>query len=349
MHKFITTSLLLVIILSFAPSALAQEEADLEAIKDYSLEQAATTQEATAELALYAERYYAVLEQNNFDYEAAWENNGAELAGLLLAARELWMVASVSYELNEGIVAGVPSLSYYDVWLDAGPTGEEGGEDALDWQLELPDGRVLDKPGNFFSHLTEPALWGTNEEFVGLPADLNGDGEIANDEVLPEANILYASLTGLNEAALELQTAITDWQPTLEDVFVALVTMLPTMSEYFGQWKESSYVMGEESELQSFVAISRLVDITSILNGLDIAYQNIAPLVETEDAELHAQIAAGFEDLTTYVGDLQQDEADGVTFTPEEADLFGTEAQSKAETLAALVAQAATALGIELS
>ncbi|MCL4880309.1 MAG: EfeM/EfeO family lipoprotein [Anaerolineae bacterium] len=338
----------LVVFLAVLPVVGAQEEANLEAIKAYSLEQTSAMQESTAQLAALADRYYAVLEQNGFDYETAWENQGAELAGIVLVARETWIIASSSYELNEGIVAGVPSLAYYDVWIDAGPTGEDGGEDALDWQLELPDGRVLDKPGNFFHNLTEPTLWGTNEAFVGLAVDLDGDGEVEPTEVLPEANIFTASLNGLHEATLELQAAVEAWQPTVEDVFVALTTMIPTMSEYFGDWKESVYVSGEEASIDNFVAVSRLVDIAGILNGLNIAYQNVAPLVEAQDAELHQQIVAGFEDLMTYVNDLHADEENGVVFSAEEADLLGTEAQSKAESLAALVALAAAEVGIEL-
>jgi hypothetical protein len=331
------------------PSVSAQEEANLQAIKEYSLEQVASMSEATAQLASFSARYYDLLAENNFDYQAAWDAHSAELSGIVMAARETWITASNSYEFNEGIVAGVPSLSYYDVWLDAGPSGEEGGEDALDWQLELPDGRILDKPGNFFHHLTEPALWGTHEDYIGMAVDLNGDGELQNAEVLPEANILMASLVGLNTATMELETAIVEWEPTVEDVFVALTTMIPTMSEYFGQWKESAYIAGDESESESFVAVSRLVDIAGILNGLDIAYTNIAPLVEAQDAELHQKITAGFADLISYVDELQQDESDGVQFAAEEVDFFGTDAQGRAESLAALVAQAAVSVGIELS
>ena len=43
----------------------------------------------------------------------------------MAAAKEHWLLASGHYELSEGIVAGVPSLSYFDTWLDAGPSGEE--------------------------------------------------------------------------------------------------------------------------------------------------------------------------------------------------------------------------------
>ena len=48
------------------------------------------------------------------------------------------------------MVAGVPSLAQYDIILDAGAAGSEGGENVVPFDLALPDGRVLAKPGNLF-------------------------------------------------------------------------------------------------------------------------------------------------------------------------------------------------------
>ena len=66
---------------------------------------------------------------------------------------------------------GVPELADYDVILDAGADGSDP-ENAVPFDLKLPDGRVLKKPGNFF-FLTETALFGTNPKFLdkksGLP------------------------------------------------------------------------------------------------------------------------------------------------------------------------------------
>jgi len=131
----------------------------------------------------------------------------------------------------------------YDVWIDAGPPGSEDPEEALEWTLELPDGRVYESPGNFFHNLLEPTLWGTNPEFTGLKVDMDGDGEISVGEALPEANMLLGATQGLNEATIEMQGAIEAWKPTLEDALTALVTMIPTMNEYFGQWKESVHML----------------------------------------------------------------------------------------------------------
>lgn len=328
----------------------AAAEADLAAVKAFALEHAKALVAAAEELDTIAGRYFTLASGAGFDYEAALQANEQELPGLLLAAKDAWVAASTAYETDEGIVAGVPSLAEYDVWLDAGPTGEEAPDEARDWQLELADGTVLDKPGNIFHHLLEPAIWGTNEEFVALPADINGDGETDPDEVYPEANRFAAAAGALQEASTELLTAIEAWEPTLDDVFTALVVMIPTMNEYFEQWKLSVFVAGQEdAEVESFIALSRLFDILGILTGLDFTYDSVGPLVIEQDTDLDAQIQAGFEELLTYVQDLYDQEQAGTTFTAEEADLFGSEAQDQATALSGQVAQAAALVGAEIA
>ena len=339
---------------SSSGSAETAPAVDLNAVKEYALENAAIMQTATASLADVAQQYYDLIQQaheSNPDadpYEQAWADSQDEINALVMQARDLWLEASTYYELDEGIVAGVPSLAHYDVWIDAGPPASEAPDEALVWQLELPDGRVLESPGNFFHNLLEPTLWGTNPEFTGLPVDMDGDGAINVGEALPEAAMLLGATQGLNDATIEMQAAIEAWEPTLEDALTALVTMIPTMNEYFEQWKESVYVSGSDSEQQSFIAVSRLLDIQGILAGLSFTYDNIAPLVTDSDAQLDQQIRTDFDTLIAYVDDLFSQEQEGVQFSPEEADLFGTEAQDLATALAALVAQAASDLNITL-
>ena len=175
--------------------------------------------------------------------------------------------------------------------------------------MELPNGDVLEKPGNFFHNLTEPAIWGTDDVFVALRPDLDGDGAQELGEVMPEANRFKAATAGLDQATTEMTDAITNWDPTLEDAFTALVTMIPTMNEYFEQWKLSVFVTGEsESDEVAFVALSRLFDINGILSGLDLAYDQLSPTVAEHDSGLDGQIQQGFETLITHVDDLYRQE-----------------------------------------
>jgi hypothetical protein len=111
----------------------------------------------------------------------------------------------------------------------------------------------------------------------------------------------------------------------------------------------SSFVAGQDFEEASFVALSRLFDINGILNGLNVAYGNVSPVVAAADADLDTQISSGYADLVAYVGDLFSQEQAGKIFTPEEADLFGTEAQDKATALSGQVSQAAALAGVELT
>lgn len=327
--------------------------ADLAAVKAYAVDQASRMKEATAAFRAGAEKYHAAITQIKADhpdenpYEYLWTNHPDAAKALLEQMRTDWFEASTHYELNEGIVAGVPALAFYDGWIDAGaPTAED--PEGIAWTLKLADGTTLEGPGNFFHNLTEPVLYGTVDEYIGLPVDLNSDGSIGVGEALPEAEILLASAQGLDIATVQMQDAINAWEPTLEDAFMAMVTMTPTMNEYFEQWKLSAFIAGNDFEQTGFIAVSRLFDIMGILNGLDLTYDKVRPVVGNVDPELDAQIDAAYADLVTYVNDLYEKEKAGTVFSPEEADAFGTEAQDKATAIAALVAQAAQKANIAL-
>jgi hypothetical protein len=333
---------------SFAvPVASAQEDADLGAIKAYALEKATAMKAGTEAFLAGAQDYYDLIDAAGDEpYAAVWADDPDGVSALIEQMRTDWLNASINYEQNEGIIAGVPSLAYYDTLLDAGPSAEEAPDEALSWSLVLPDGTELASPGNLFHHLSEPALYGTNPEFVALDADLNGNGEIGYTEALPDANLLLGIAQRLDDETGNMIAAVEAWEPTLEDAFTALLVMIPTMNEYFGQWRDSAFIEGNAAAEESFVAVSRLSDILSILTGLDLVYDSVSPVVAAQDAELDAQINAGFDDLITFVDDLFAQEQDGTAFAAEEVDFFGTEAQDKAETLAAQVAQAADLAGL---
>lgn len=332
-----------------AGSAQESNEVDLAAVKQYAVDQAASQKAATEILRQTAQQFFDLAEAHDFDYAALWDAESESLTTLLTDAKAQWLEASTHYELNEGLVAGVPSLSYYDVWMDAGPSAAEDPQNALEWTLDLPNGGTLESPGNFFHHLTEPALWGTEPEFVGLEVDFDGDASTELGEVLPDANFFLGSVAGLDDATTEMQGAIDEWEPTLEDAFGALITMVPTMNEYFEQWKNSAFVAGNEATEDSFVATSRLFDVNGILQGLSFTYDELSPLVAVQDPELDSLIKTEFGDLIDLVSGLYQQEVDGKRFTAEEADLYGGEAQERADRLAGQVAQAAALVGVEVS
>jgi hypothetical protein len=329
--------------------ASTETKVDLSGIKSYLLDQATALKDASAKLKLHADTYYQLAEAEKFDYAALWETNATPVTNELEAARAVWMEASPLYEQMEGIVAGTPSLASYDVILDAGASGADDPENAVPFDLTLPDGRVLEKPGNLFG-VTESTLWGTFPDYTvaDVEADWNGDGTLEFGETLPDANVLKAGADTLDSYADELLASAGAWEPTLSDAFTALVVMIPTMNEYFGSWRDSRFVVGEASTQRDFVAISRLSDIQDILGGLEIVYAQVLPLVETVDADQAAQIGTDLSGLRAFVADIYAQEQGGKRFTPEEADLLGAEAQDRATSITGRISQIAAQLGIEI-
>jgi len=324
------------------------ENADLAAIKTYLMTTAAELKTNTEALVEASQAYYDLAEAADFDYEALWADDAEAVTAAFTAARESWIAASPLYEQIEGVVAGVPVLSEYDVILDAGVSVEEDPENAADFSITLPDGTVMEKPGNIFG-LLEGTLWGTRTEFnSGVWADLDENGDQDFAETLPDANYLLGMAQSLDSHVSELIDSGEAWEPNETDAFTALVVMVPTMSEYFGAWKESRFVLGEDSTQTDFVVISRLADIEDILGGLVVIYDSVSPSIASVDAAASEQIRVDLVDLLTYVSDLYVQEQDGRVFMPEEADFFGSEAQDRAQSIAGQIAQVAALLNIEL-
>jgi hypothetical protein len=345
---FRTSIVLLLLFLAAVPVAQAQETVDLSGIKTYLIDNATALNTHAETLAATSAEYFALAEATNFDYSALWAANRVSVASALLAARDAWLVASPLYEQIEGVVAGVPSLSEFDVILDAGASGLEDPQGGVPFDLTLADGRVLERPGNLFGVL-ESTLWGTRLDYSsGIRADLNLNADTDFGELLPDANVLLAAATTMAQYTNELLSAAQDWQPTQEDAFTALVVMVPTMSEYFASWRDSRFVSGAASSQVDFVVISRLADIDDILGGLIVIHENVSPIVTGVDADQDAQIRQSLLDLQAYVVDLYAQEQAGRVFTPEEADLFGTEAQNRAQAIVGQITQVAALLNITL-
>jgi Imelysin len=323
--------------------------ADLAGLKTYMVDHVTKMKSGTAEVLAFAQQYYDLAKAANFDYQALWQQHGAELVPMLEQARQQWSEdAHGNYELNEGMVAGIPALSHFDVLIDAGPSGADDPSNALDFQVKLPDGRVLDKPGNLFHYLTEPALWGTEDAFVGLRVDMNGNGTIDLGEALPEANVMLGSAQALDAATADLAKAIGDWQPTLDDAFTALVGMIPTINGYFNEWKLSPLVLGDKSTEHGYVANSRLIDVLGIFGGLQLTYSKVDQLVAGVNPELAGQIQDQLGQVVGFVQNLHDKEQAGTRYAPEQADVFGQQLQDQCDAIAGQVAQAAALLGITL-
>lgn len=331
---------LLTLILFALP--LSAQEADLSAVKTYLTGKVAELDAAAANLQAGTQAYYALAQAAGFDYAALWATQRVAVIASLTDAKDAWLTASPLYEQVEGVVAGVPSLSEFDVTLDAGGAGD------VAFDIVTADGRTFASPGNLFGIL-EGTLWGTVSEYSsGVSADLNLNSEADFGEVLPDAAVLLVAGDTFSTTVDALVSAAEAWSPTNEDAFTALVVMVPTMSEYFGSWRDSRFVLGDASTQTDFTVISRLSDIKDILGGLLVVYDSVKPLIETVDSAQAAQIGSDLSSLQAYVEDLLTQEQDGRQFTPEEADIFGAEAQGRAQAITGQIAQVAALVGVAL-
>jgi hypothetical protein len=251
--------------------AADQPPVDLNGIKTYLLERTGALKEASLELQHVSDQYYDLARSADFDYAKLWHDQVADATHLIRDARAAWMVASPLYEQMEGIVAGTPALAQYDVDIDAGAATSDDPEGAVSFDITLPDGRVLSRPGNLFG-VTESTLWGTFADYTvqEVQVDFNSNGKIEFGESLPDANVLKGGVDLLVSEAAALDADAQTWQPTPSDAFTALVVMVPTMSEYFNSWKNSRFIAGDASTQRDFVAISRLADIQDILGSLQV-------------------------------------------------------------------------------
>jgi Imelysin len=326
----------------------AATAADLGAIKSYLTDHTAALAEQTAALKDQGRAYYDLAKAADFDYARMLGENREEVAGILEDAKATYVEANPAYEEMEGIVAGVSSLADYDVIIDAGSSGEDP-ENAVPFDLELPNGKTLKQPGNFM-FLTETSLYGTNDDLAanGGKADIDGNGKVDFGEALPEANIFLATTRDFDKYARELDSEAQSFEPSESDAFSALVIMTPTMSEYFEAWKNSRFVSGSKASEQAFVATSRLSDIADILEGLVFTYDGVKPLVADADPQQAKQTEQSLASLHDFAADLRDKEEDGRQYSAEEADTLGSRAQEQAEAIAGQITQAAARLNIEL-
>jgi hypothetical protein len=326
----------------------ASGSGELSAIKQYLTAHTASLEENVAAMNAEAQRYHGLAESVGFDYERLLAEHREEVAEILERSKDAYVKANPSYEEMEGIVAGVPRLAQYDVDIDAGADASDP-ENAVSFNLELPDGAAIKQPGNLF-FVTETALYGTNPDFLakGVKGDIDGNGRVDFGEGLPDAEIYLAATKEFVEQSTALDQDAQEFEPTPSDAFTAITVMTPTMSEYFEAWKNSRFVAGEKATEQAFVAASRLQDISDILEGLVLTYDQVEPQIASVSSAQAEQTGKALNDLLVYVGDLRDQEAAGKQFTGEEADTLGAEAQRQAEAIAGQVTQAAQRLGVEL-
>ncbi len=344
MRTFLSSTLAVLLSTSL-PLLAATEQEGLASVKAFTLDHAGQLAAEVQAMQAAVADYAAVIAASGGDYAAAWAAEPERLKTAISTMRAHWLAAHNQYETIEGIVAGLPATAKYDLILDAGNPGTEA-EDVAEYDLTLPDGTVLPRPGNLFHTITEPLFWATEPAAVKLAVDLDGDGATATGEALFDAALAEGAAGAMAEWTAALAGDIAAWQPNRDDAFTAVVAMTPTIGDYIGEWKDAHFLGSVDG---AFVAQSRLIDAEGIMAGCQRMYgQAVAPVVATGDAALDAAITKDFSDLLALIQDTRDREAKGDSFTPEEVDAIGGDAQDIADRIVAQVLQAAARNGVEI-
>jgi hypothetical protein len=138
-------------------STSAAANAELSAVKDFLTEHTARLVRDTAAIRENAEAYHRLAQQAQFDYARLLRESGSEVRQLVRRAQAGFRAANPSYEEMEGVVAGVPELADYDVIIDAGGDASDP-ENAVPFDIETPDGRTFEQPGNFNYRRRSPSV-----------------------------------------------------------------------------------------------------------------------------------------------------------------------------------------------
>jgi hypothetical protein len=315
-------------------------------VKDYLLTTLARVEIAADDFVRDANSYAEIVRANGNDPSRAFYFSPAEIEKLLHQLREEYKAMdSFGYETIEGIVAGVPSLSEFDTYLDAGvPQSQAGaGSPVAPVVLTLPDGTRIDRQGSLFTYLIEPMLWGTHRDLV-VPVDLDRDGKIGTRESLPRPNVLLAAATDVRAKIRELHQSAIAWQPSTADYFAAIITMTPTLAGYFDDWKESRYSPQGSGK---FTAVSRVSDMHGIMSSVAILYGAVRSQVAAKDAALDLSIQRNFDGILAFIDRVnQREQKAGATMAPAEIDELGEQAKQRANKLVPQVEQAAAILDL---
>jgi hypothetical protein len=336
----------LVFTFSTTLAATFANAADAPQVKAYLLQTTAKMQAAAADFEKNAAAYQQVIDGANGDYAKALRSSHDKIVQLVGAMQENYKAMdSFGYETIEGIVAGVKPLQDFDVYLDAGVPQSQASPSTqvAPVVLKTKSGRVIDREGCLFTYIIEPALWGSNKSYV-ISADVNGDGKIDAKESLPRADVISTAAVDVHKKINELAAASAAWQPTTEDYFAAIITMTPTLSGYFDDWKESRYTPDASGK---FSAVSRVSDMRGIMSSVAVLYKAVEPQVQTKDVALAKAISRGFTDILSFIDRVDAREKKARITVPE-IDELGTQAKEKADKLVPQVEQAAAVLEIKV-
>jgi Imelysin len=306
-------------------------------VKSYLLKKLEKINAASEDFVKNSEAYSALVEANGRSVEAAYKADPKQLEKLVSKLQENYKAMdSFGYETVEGIVAGVPSLADYDVYLDAGVPASEGPEGVAAVVLDLGNGEKIDKQGALFTYIIEPMLWAGDRRWA-TPVD-------GGKKSLPRPEVLSAAAKDVNRKLGELLADAKAWNASVSDCFGAMVVMTPTLSDYFEDWKESRY---SEDKSGRFQAVSRISDMRGIMGSCQVMYEAVEKQVAEKDKSLAKSLDAGFKGIMTFIDKIDAREKAG-EIKGAEIDELATQAKEKTDKLVPQIEQSAAVVGVKI-
>ena len=117
-------------------------------VKSYLLQKLEKMTTASEDFVKNSEGYSALVADHGGSVEAAYKADPKQMQKLVAKLQDDYKAMdSFGYETVEGIVAGVPSLADYDIYLDAGFPASEGPEGVAPVVLVPENGEKIDKQG----------------------------------------------------------------------------------------------------------------------------------------------------------------------------------------------------------
>lgn len=322
--------------LSSAGFAFAETDSPVAEVKTYLLETVAKMKAASSDFVKNSAEYSALVSTNGGDVAAAYQAEPAKVNALVVRMQENYKAMdSFGYETVEGIVAGVDSLADFDIYLDAGVPASEGPDDVAAVVLDLGNGQKIDREGALFTYIIEPALWGGNDKWV---VDVGG-------RKLPRPEVLVAASKDVDAKIGELQEAGSAWRISVADCFGAMVTMTPTLSDYFEDWKESRFA---DEKSGRFQAVSRISDMRGIMSSCAVMYKAVMPEVAAKDKSLAKSVSVGFDGILGFIDLLDKREKQGV-IKEAEIDELAAQAKEKTDKLVPQIEQSAAVAGVKIA
>jgi Imelysin len=320
---------------TFSTGSYAEETA--ASVKSYLLKKLEKVYAASEDFVKNSEVYSALIAANGGSVEAAYKADPKQIEKLVAKMQENYKAMdSFGYETVEGIVAGVPSLADFDIYLDAGVPASEGPEDVASVVLDLGSGEKIDKQGALFTYIIEPVLWGGDKRWVTPVA--------GGKKSLPRPEVLSAAAKDVNRKLGELLADAKAWNASESDCFGAMVVMTPTLSDYFEDWKESRYSKEKSGRFQ---AVSRISDMRGIMGSCQVMYEAVEKRVAEKDKFLAKSVDAGFAGIMTFIDKIDAREKAG-EIKGAEIDELATQAKEKTDKLVPQIEQSAAVVGVKI-